>query len=1033
MAPTDSSSAAFTKGNFELVYSLKAGNDIPVNKYKSSKTGLNIVISEVGGPVVYGFFVLATESFDDDGLPHTLEHLIFLGSEDYPYKGVLDMLANRCLASGTNAWTDTDHTCYTVKTAGSDGFLALLPIYVDHILYPTLTDSGFMTEVYHVTKEGKDAGVVYCEEQATNYTPESIAHYEVLDKAYPGVCGFKANIGGACKNLRESTTNEKVRAFHKEFYRPENLTLIICGQVKAEDVFKSLEAFEKKVESKGPRGPFIRPWQRPVEPLTESYDVEKLYASDREDNGLVYVGIRGPSVVKDLYRFRALNLLFKYLTDTSASPLAKAFVEIEDPYASDVSYASFENSDSLLMITFESVPLNKLNLIKDKLKTVLETIASDREPYKFNMSRMLTVIRRKKLECLSSFESAPHKTIAYMAIGDALYGNTKQDFAQRLNEIDDLSRMEQEESGYWLKLMQDYLVDSARVVVRARPSCSEQKRLEAEDEARVRDRVNTLGDDGLAKNDERLMNAIDENETPPPSSMLTSVPVPSVDSISFHSIKSYTSDSAEQHPEFDLTQAPVYMHADHVLSNFVYMSAMLDCSGLSKSDRLYLPLVFELLSESGVVRDGACVPHEQVQLELENDTVSLASHVGFESATRFECGPYSHTAFLSLQVEPEKYVRGIQWLRELLYQLVISEERISIIAQKLINDASQVKRNGNLLVKELMKGLVYNDSSNHYAVSVLRQDAFLNSIVKRLATADGASAVKKEIESVLKTITNPDNVVIHVACDLDKLAAKVKDPISHWKQLFIEGVKPTKNKLKVIAEWEMWRGKTGDGEGEEDGSCVVGVGAVKSAFYCHTVSAITDFNDPNLAPLLVFLQYLTQLEGPLWRKLRGQGLTYSYNMLPRPNEGLLYLTFYRATDVIRSYKEAAIVLKELLDETDSKWEKAMFEAAKASLIFEIIDREATVADVISQSQLSYFKKVNSEYNRKLVNQISKVNLNDMGAIGKKYIEALLTPSKTNVTIVTDPGNLKEIKESFEGFGKPLKVYETLEKSYLNNL
>lgn len=83
--------------------------------------------------------ILATEAFDDDGLPHTLEHLIFLGSEEYPYKGVLDLLANRCIAEGTNAWTDTDHTCYTMETAGSEGFLSLMPIYLDHILYPTLT------------------------------------------------------------------------------------------------------------------------------------------------------------------------------------------------------------------------------------------------------------------------------------------------------------------------------------------------------------------------------------------------------------------------------------------------------------------------------------------------------------------------------------------------------------------------------------------------------------------------------------------------------------------------------------------------------------------------------------------------------------------------------------------------------------------------------------------------------------------------------------------------------------------------------
>ena len=57
-------------------------------------------------------------------------------------KGVLDLLANRCLAQGTNAWTDTDHTCYTMETAGSEGFLNLLPIYLDHILYPTLTVSN---------------------------------------------------------------------------------------------------------------------------------------------------------------------------------------------------------------------------------------------------------------------------------------------------------------------------------------------------------------------------------------------------------------------------------------------------------------------------------------------------------------------------------------------------------------------------------------------------------------------------------------------------------------------------------------------------------------------------------------------------------------------------------------------------------------------------------------------------------------------------------------------------------------------------
>lgn len=109
---------------------------------------MTVFVSEFDGPLVNGYLCVATEADDDDGLPHTLEHVIFMGSEDYPFKGVLDLLANRCLASGTNAWTDTDHTCYTMTMAGSRGFLNLLPIYLDHVLYPVLTVTSILRIQY---------------------------------------------------------------------------------------------------------------------------------------------------------------------------------------------------------------------------------------------------------------------------------------------------------------------------------------------------------------------------------------------------------------------------------------------------------------------------------------------------------------------------------------------------------------------------------------------------------------------------------------------------------------------------------------------------------------------------------------------------------------------------------------------------------------------------------------------------------------------------------------------------------------------
>jgi Zn-dependent M16 (insulinase) family peptidase len=121
---------------------------------------VQVVLARAPGPITHAFFAIATEAHDDDGLPHTLEHLIFLGSEAYPYKGVLDMAANRLFARGTNAWTATDHTAYTATHAGAEGLLALLPVYADHVLFPTITAAGYTTEVHHVNGEGADAGVV---------------------------------------------------------------------------------------------------------------------------------------------------------------------------------------------------------------------------------------------------------------------------------------------------------------------------------------------------------------------------------------------------------------------------------------------------------------------------------------------------------------------------------------------------------------------------------------------------------------------------------------------------------------------------------------------------------------------------------------------------------------------------------------------------------------------------------------------------------------------------------------------------------
>lgn len=87
------------------------------------------------------------------------------------------------------------------------------------------------------------------------------------------------------------------------------------------------------------------------------------------------MGWRGPLCASENLKLTACSVLLRYLSDTSVSPLQREFVEIADPYASQVAFNIYENSESFLHFTFENVPMNKIDLIPDKLHTILKNVA----------------------------------------------------------------------------------------------------------------------------------------------------------------------------------------------------------------------------------------------------------------------------------------------------------------------------------------------------------------------------------------------------------------------------------------------------------------------------------------------------------------------------------------------------------------------------------------------------------------------------------------------------------------------------------
>lgn len=109
--------------------------------------------------------------------------------------------------------------------------------------------------------------------QGRENTGESRTILKLLKTVYPN-SGYSSETGGIMHNLRTSTNNDKVRAYHKKFYRPENLTLIITGKVTPEQVFAALKPVQEKIKSKPKGEVFLKPWQTPVEKIRESQDIK---------------------------------------------------------------------------------------------------------------------------------------------------------------------------------------------------------------------------------------------------------------------------------------------------------------------------------------------------------------------------------------------------------------------------------------------------------------------------------------------------------------------------------------------------------------------------------------------------------------------------------------------------------------------------------------------------------------------------------------------------------------------------------------
>ncbi|KAG5438636.1 hypothetical protein PCANB_002742 [Pneumocystis canis] len=489
-----------------------------VQSWKSPKTGLQVIYVDIDVPLTQGKFVLATES-----------------DKTYPYKGILDSLANRSFAQGTNAWTDTDHTAYTISTAGAEGFLKILPIFIDHILFPTLTYDGFYTEVYHIDGEGNDAGVVYCEMQGHENTMTGLQSIHFHRALFPEGIGYRSHTGGKLDALRVLNI-ETIRKYHSEYYLPQNLCLIITGKV---DTYKLFHLLDEIVEPNILKNLTLdlnhwkRPWvDSPQTPLlTKSYKEIVLFPDEDESVGEVLLGWLGPSC-NDFTTLIALNILGKYLTDSAISIFQKKLVEIEDQFCSDISFSTISRLPSVIYLNLYSVPVEKLEIIEEYVLQLLKEVRDS--PEDFNIDRINMIISREKLMIINENEIDPHNIFSNTIITDFLYGDNSKDTLKRsLQDYEEYENLKLWTEKEWLQLLNTWLIENFHVCIICKASAELSSKLQEEEKLRIENRKKEFGKEKLRKLGEQLKISQEKNDKPFPLNILFDFKVPTIESINF--------------------------------------------------------------------------------------------------------------------------------------------------------------------------------------------------------------------------------------------------------------------------------------------------------------------------------------------------------------------------------------------------------------------------------------------------------------------------------------------------------------------
>lgn len=273
------------------------------------------------------------------GISHMLEHMMFKGTKTLA-PGEFSKIVAR-LGGKENAFTSTDYTAY-YQVVGKQHLEEVMRLESDRMRNVVLTDQEFIRERQVVAEErrwrteDKPNGKLYEQFKATAFM-SSPAHHPVI--------GWMSDI--------RAWTADDARNWYKQWYAPNNATLVVVGDVDSEKVYRLAQKYYGQYEPEK-----IAPPKPQVEIEQEGERRITLKASTKTPSLLM--GFHAPTLVtaKDEATRRevyALEVMTSILDGDSSSRLSKNLVRQQQLLAG--AGASYDGTDRLTtLITFQATP-----------------------------------------------------------------------------------------------------------------------------------------------------------------------------------------------------------------------------------------------------------------------------------------------------------------------------------------------------------------------------------------------------------------------------------------------------------------------------------------------------------------------------------------------------------------------------------------------------------------------------------------------------------------------------------------------------